>query len=262
VALLTFFVSLILSKPIARAARRAADQKIGNAETARLLSRIAKWSVVVLGTILALDQVDFDITGFVAGLGVAGITIGFALQDIARNFVAGLLLFARQPFRIGDAVKIAGFTGKVKDITTRDTVIQTWDGEDVIIANIDVLGNAIVNYSNLPRRRRTVMVGLGYGQDADDAMAVFQSAVQAVPGVLEEPAPTVFAEALGDSTMNLAARFWVDTAGHNLLRVHSDVVVALTEAAERAGIDLPYPIQTVRLESAPSVEPEALGERQ
>jgi small-conductance mechanosensitive channel len=247
-ALVLFVLTLLLSGLIARWVRRATKLRIKDTETQRLLSRLARWSVIILGTLVALEQVDFDVTGFVAGLGIAGFTIGFALQDIARNFVAGILLLVRQPFGIGDAVEVGNLAGSVLDITTRDTVLRTWDGEMVIVPNIDIFTKAIKNYSELPLRRRTVNIGLGYGEDMDRATDVFQEAIRGVEGVLDDPAPEVLAEDLGDSALMLAARFWVNQETHALFVVHSDVVQAIKEAAEREGIDLPYPIQTVRLE--------------
>jgi len=245
VALMTFVAALLLVRPVTRALRRAAEKRIENEQLISLMSGLVRWTVIGLGLLIALDQVDFDITGFVAGLGVAGITVGFALQDIARNFVAGVLIFVRRPFKVGDAVKVGGFAGSVREIATRDTVLRTWDGEDVVISNSSILENAITNYSTNSMRRRTVIIGLGYGQDAHEAMAMFTEALAKVPGVQEEPAPSVYAEALDDSTLRLAARFWIDTKQDNLFKAHSDAVVALTEAAEEAGIELPYPIQTV-----------------
>jgi small-conductance mechanosensitive channel len=250
VALITFTSTLLLSGPIARAVRRVTEGKIENEDTLTLITRLTRWTVVIVGTLVALDQVDFDITGFVAGLGIAGITIGFALQDIAKNFVAGLLLFARQPFQIGDMVNISEYTGSVLDITTRDTVIRTLDGERVILSNTEVLENPIVNYTDSKVRRRTVYIGLGYGQDVEKAIGTFREAMAKVSGVLQEPAPTVYAEELGDATINLAARYWVDTTTDNLLDVQSNVVIALDRTAGQEGIDLPYPIQTVRVENA------------
>lgn len=250
VALIVFGITLLVTGPLTRTVRRAAKQRIEDEETVILLTRLVKWSVIILGLIVALDQVDFDITGFAAGLGVAGLTIGFALQEITSNFVAGLLIFMRQPFKIGDAVQIAGFSGTVLEITTRDTMIGTWDGEQVILANTDVLENPIINYSATPKRRRTVSIGLGYGQDAQRAREVFAEAIEAVPGVLDDPPPTVFAEELGDSALTLAARYWIDVDSYSYLGVHSDVVVAINAAAEREGIELPYPIQTVRVTEA------------
>ncbi|MDY7041221.1 MAG: mechanosensitive ion channel family protein [Chloroflexota bacterium] len=250
VALITFGASLFLSGLIARWVHRAAKMNIRDPETLRLLSRLARWGVIILGTLVALDQVNFDVTGFIAGLGVAGLTVGFALQDIARNFVAGILLLVRQPFSIGDAVEVAGYTGTVLDVTVRDTVIKTCDGEEVILPNIDVFTNAITNYSELPNRRRTVLIGLGYEEDADWATRVFLEAIKGVEGVLEDPPPTLQAEELGDSALILAARFWVNQTTHGLFDVHSAVVRTIKRVAEEKNIELPYPIQTVRLEGA------------
>jgi small-conductance mechanosensitive channel len=249
-ALVIFVAALLLSSVAARWARRSAQSKIDDLETLSLISRLARWSVLVLGTVLALDQVNFDVTGFVAGLGIAGITIGFALQDIARNFVAGILLLVQQPFDIGNVVEVADYTGTVLEISIRDTVIRSLDGEKVILPNIDVLANAITNYSALPLRRRTVRIGLGYDEDVDRASEAFLQAIQALNGVLEEPEPSLLAEDLGDSTVGLVARFWVNQESDDLFQVHSRAVQAIKEAAEREKIDLPYPIQTVRLEGA------------
>ena len=174
--------------------------------------------------------------------------IGFALQDIARNFVAGIPLLIRQLIDIGDAVEVGDHTGTVMDITTRDTVLRTWDSEVVILPNMDVFTKVIKNYSQLPLRRRTVHIGLGYGEDVNRATGVFLEAIQGVPGVQDEPAPTVLAEELGDSALMLAARFWVNQEADGLFEVHSRVVQAIKETAEREGINLPYPVQTVRLE--------------
>ncbi len=248
VALIVFGISLVLSAVAARWARRTASSKIDDEETLLLLSRLARWAVIVLGTVLALDQVNFDVTGFVAGLGIAGLTIGFALQDITRNFIAGILLLVRQPFDIGDAVEAAGYAGTVLEITTRDTVLKTWDGEMVILPNLEVFTKPITNYSDLPNRRRTVQIGLGYDEDVNRAMEVFLAAMKGVDGVLADPAPELLAEELGDSTLQLAARFWVNQETHSLLGVHSAVVQTINSVAQEKGINLPYPIQTVRLD--------------
>ena len=249
VALVIFGVSLFLSAVAARWARRTARTKVDDEETLLLLSRLARWAVIVMGTVLALDQVNFDVTGFVAGLGIAGFTIGFALQDITRNFIAGLILLARQPFDIGDSVEVASHAGTVLEINTRDTVLKTWDGEMVILPNLEVFSKAIINYSDLPNRRRTVQIGLGYDEDVNRATEVFLATISSVEGVLADPAPELLAEALGDSTLQLAARFWVNQETHGLFTVHSTVVQRLKEVAEQEQINLPFPIQTVRLEN-------------
>lgn len=251
VALAIFAATLVLSAMAARSVRRRLGARLADPNIARLLAILTRWGLVVLGTLVALEQVDFDVTSFVAGLGIAGFTVGLALQDIARNFVAGVLLLTRQPFGVGDFIETSGLQGTVLDVTVRDTVIRTLDGETVVVPNFDVYTHPIVNYSGQPQRRRTVHIGLGYGEDVRRAVGVFLAAVRGVDGVLGDPPPTIRAEELGDSALQLAARFWVDQTTDDLLQVHSDVVQAVKEAAERDGIDLPYPTQTVRLEGTP-----------
>jgi small-conductance mechanosensitive channel len=245
-----FIVTLFLSRLAERGVKRSVKRRVEDPETQQLLGRIALWSVIVLGTMTALNQIPgVDVTSVLAGLGIVGFTIGFALQDIARNFIAGLLILMRQPFNVGDAVEIAGHPGTVMEITVRDTIIKTWDGVMEIIPNLDVYTNPIVNYSELPLRRRTVTIGLGYGEDVDRARQILLDVIRSIEGVLKEPAPELLTEEFGDATLNMAARFWVNQQTHNMFVVHSNVVDALNDVAEREGIDMPYPTQVVQLEA-------------
>jgi small-conductance mechanosensitive channel len=248
VAIILFVATLFLSNVAKRWIKESVGRRVEDPETQELMARIARWTVIVLGMLTALNQIPgIDVTSLLTGLGVLGFTIGFALQDIARNFIAGLLLLMRQPFSVGDAVEIAGHAGTVMDVRTRDTVIKTWDGVMEIIPNLDVYTNPIVNYSELSQRRRTVMIGLGYGEDVNRARDLFLNAIRSTEGVLEEPAPEMLTEELGDSALTIAARFWVNQETHNLFIVHSQVVEAINRTAEREDIDLPYPTQIVKL---------------
>ncbi|MGD2164798.1 MAG: mechanosensitive ion channel family protein [Anaerolineae bacterium] len=249
-AVAIFVGTLFLAKLAERAVRRSIRARVQDPETQLLVSRMARWTVLVLGALTALNQVPgIDVTSLLAGLGIVGFTIGFALQDIARNFIAGLLLLLRQPFNVGDAVEVGGHAGTVLEITTRDTVIKTWDGVMEIIPNLDVYSNPIINYSELPKRRRTVLVGLGYGENVDRAKELFLQAIRGTEGVLQEPAPEILTEDMGDAALNLAARFWVNQQTHNLFGVHSNVVDAINDVAEQEDIDLPFPTQVVHLEA-------------
>jgi small conductance mechanosensitive channel len=134
-AIVIFILTLLAASIPAKAIRKVASRRIKSPEVLKLIKQISQWTVVIIGTIVALDQVDFNVTGFVAGLGIAGFTIGFALQDIARNFISGMILLYRQPFTIGDFIEVSGHTGTVKMINIRDTEIETLDGDIVIIPN-------------------------------------------------------------------------------------------------------------------------------
>jgi small conductance mechanosensitive channel len=242
-----FILTLISSGFIAKWIRKVVKKRVSNQEILQLISRLTRWSVLIVGTILALDQVNFDVTGFIAGLGVVGFTIGFALQDIAKNFISGILLLYRQPFSIGERVMVSDYKGEVKEINVRDTVIETLDGELVIIPNREVYENPIINLTHIPIRRRTIVIGLGYEQDVEKAERLFLDAIKSTLEVETDPPPTIRADSLGDSALMLEALYWVDQKEHDFLQVHSKVVKAILHTAEENNINLPYPVQTVLL---------------
>jgi len=242
-----FLLTLFLSGLAAKWIRKVATQKIENEEILQLISTVTRLGIIILGTILALSQVDFDVTGFVAGLGIAGVTIGFALQDIAKNFVSGLLLLIRQPFQLGDYIDVSDLAGTVKEINIRDTVIETLAGELVIVPNTQVFENPIINYSSTQLRRGSISIGLGYEEETERAIDVFMKTIISVPGVVEDPKPSIIADTLGESALILSARFWVDQQKDNFILVQSEVVKAIKNASEKNQINLPYPVQTVLL---------------
>ncbi len=108
-ALVVFFLTLLIAGLVARAAQRAMNKRGAEEQITILLGKLIRWGIIVLGTALALEQVDFDLTAFLAGLGIVGFTVGFAIQDVSKNFVAGLLLLLQQPFDLGDTIKVGEF---------------------------------------------------------------------------------------------------------------------------------------------------------
>lgn len=254
VAIVIFILTLLAANLPAKAIRKVASKRIRSVEALKLIKRISQWTVVIIGTVVALDQVDFNVTGFVAGLGIAGFTIGFALQDIARNFISGLILLYRQPFKIGDFIEVTGHTGTVNMINIRDTEIQTLDGDLVIIPNNKVFENPIINMSASRLRRRTVQIGLGYEEDMDRSMEIFLEAIRDVEGVESEPAPMIQAMSMDDSKLAMTAYYWVDQRENSPLRVHSEVLKAVNRASHEHHINLPYPIQAVLVQQAGHVE--------
>lgn len=245
-----FILTIVASGFLAKWIRKLVKKRIEDEELLHLVFLISRWAVIIVGTIFALDQVNFDVTSFIAGLGLAGFTIGFALQDIAKNFISGLLLLYRQPFELGDFILASDHQGTVKEINIRDTVLETLDGELIIIPNKDVYENPIINYTNTQFRRRVVKIGLGYDEDADRAIDIFLETIRSVPGVAVDKGVSIRADGLGDSTLALSAIFWVDQKANQLLDVQSEVVKAIKHASEEHGINLPYPIQTVLLQKS------------
>lgn len=250
VAIVVFLLAIWGSKFLGRLVRQRAERRKVDQELCILLERLTYWTGLILGTTVALGQVNFNVTGFVAGLGIVGFTLGFALQDIARNFVAGILLLWQQPFGVGDLIQVQGFSGTVLEIAVRATTIKTPEGQQVSIPNADIYTSPITNYSIFPLRRADVTIGIGYEEDIRRAVNVFLQALLPLEGIVSEPAPAVVCSELGSSTVDMKVYFWFNQRVVGPDEARNRVVRALKEAAEREKINMPYPIQAVQLLSA------------
>lgn len=237
--LLAFLLSTWLSRAVASAARRRqVEPSVGH-----ILQRLTRWSILVLGAVLAAEQVIPNVTSLLAGLGIAGFTLGFALQDVAKNLIAGVLLLLQSPFEIGDTIEVTGFTGTVEDITLRATDMRTLDGRFVTIPNADVFINPITNYSRAPSRRLEVAVGLGYASDLDEAAALVGSAIRSTEGYLPEPEPEVFFRSMGPTSVELVALYWADMEAVTYNQALDSGVREVKSTLQRAGFELsPGPV--------------------
>lgn len=234
-ALVIFVASLVLASLVRRATRNSLHSREVDPELARVLSRIARWAVIALGIVASLDQVDFDVTSFLAGLGIMGVTLGFALQDIAKNFVAGILLLIQQPFDIGDAINVSGYEGTVVDVTVTYTTIKTFDGLKVSVPNAQVYTNPVTNLSDLPYRRRKFRMRLASPHDPAAASDAFLSAIRAVDGVAEDPMPFININGVVAGQYDMEFFFYVDQTQFDLTGVHSAVVRTVRTTAQEDG---------------------------
>ena len=247
VSLLVFAATLIVAGLLGRAVRRAMERRKANAELTLLMSKLTRWIVIILGCIVALQQVDFDVTAFLTGLGVLGFTIGFALQAISQNFVAGVLLLLQQPFDVGDVIQVGEFVGTVITVDLRTTELRAADGKTILIPNADVLTSAVVKYNDGSLRCIEVLAGVSYDSDLDFARQTAVNAIGGIAGVLQDPAPAVVFNNLGPSTVDFAVYYWVDTVRIGPGEATDAGVRAIKTAFEQANIEMPYPTQTVYL---------------
>jgi small conductance mechanosensitive channel len=248
VALIVFVVGLYLAGIFARMVRRGLERRKTDPELTLLASKITRWAVIVLGTLAALQQVNFNITAFLTGLGIVGFTIGFALQDVSKNFVAGLLILIQQPFDIGDAIKVTDYAGTVIAIDLRATEMHTFDGQVVYIPNADVFTNPITNYTKASKRRVDLSAGVAYESDLEEVTQTALEAISSIPGMLQDPAPTLHFQGFGDTTIDLTLFYWIDTNQTDPFTAKDVGLKSLKVAFERSGIEMPYPTQRVYLE--------------
>ncbi len=245
---LTIFVASLAGAGLfGRLVRRELERRHADPELALLSGQATRWGTIALGFIVALQQVNFDVAAFLTGLGILGFTIGFAIQDVSKNFVAGVLLLLQQPFDIGDAIEVGDFSGTVITVTLRATELRTFDGKYVLIPNADVFTSPIVNFSRDPLRRLDLAVGVAYDSDLDLVRQTATEAIAAIPGVLQDPAPTATLNNLGPFSLDLTLYYWVDTQQIGTLAAKDAGVRAIKATFEQAGIDMPYPTQTVHL---------------
>jgi small conductance mechanosensitive channel len=247
IALIIFSIGLYIAKLVSKLVRLGLEKRKVKLQIIQLISRITYWSVVVLITTIALSTVGVNLSAFLAGLGIIGFTVGFALQDVSKNFVAGLLLLISQPFQIGDTISVGGYTGVVQTIELRATELKMLDGRQVLIPNADVFSSPLTNFTRNRLRRVEIKCGVAYGTDLEKARQIALDAIRSIPGVLADPAPSVNYNEFGGSSILFSLFYWVDTIDLKFLDMSDAGVVALEQAFAQAGIDIPYPTRVVQL---------------
>lgn len=243
-----------------RAALRRVFQRSRLEEDARhLLEAVAKFSILGLGVILALDQLGFNVTSLIAGLGVAGLALGFAAKDTLANLIAGVTILWDRPFRVGDRVEADGEFGRVKKITLRSTRIHTNDNRVVIIPNQSIMSSKIINHTMQASLRTVVAFGIAYEADMGQTREVLLELMRGDDRVREKPPPEVVVTELAASSVNMALRFWLKNP-HQEVPLEAEYMERVKLALDDAGIRIPYPQMSLwveRLPEAPAAPEEA-----
>jgi len=212
-----------------------------------LLARVGRLVVVVIGLIIALSRLGIDVTAFAAALGVGGLALSLAAKDTIADAISGFIILTDRPFRIGDRIEIEkiGTWGDVVDIGLRTTRIRTRDNRMVIVPNSTIGSNQVINYSYPdPRYRIETHVRVGYGSEIEKVRNIIIDTVQHVEGVLQDmPVDALYIE-MGDSAMVFRVRWWIESYV-DTRRMFDRVHTALQQALDAAGIDLPFPTQTL-----------------
>jgi len=205
---------------------------------------IATWVVGILAAaVLAFPGLRLgDIIG---ALGLGTVAIGFAFQDIFKNFLAGILLLLQEPFAIGDQIVVSDYEGTVENIDIRTTRIRTFQGERVYIPNSTIFTSAVKVNTAYPARRTDLIVGVDYNTPLADAAELLQQLIAEVEGVVGDPAPEIDLIAFNNSSIDFAVRYWTAPQQAIVRRVQTRAVIAIKRAFDRADINIPYPIRTV-----------------
>ncbi len=209
--------------------------------------RLVKFVILGMGLVMAAGQLGFQIGSVLAGLGIVGLTVGFAAQDSLANLVAGFTILWDRPFHVGDNVTVAGIYGQVQQIGLRTTRISTVDKVDAILPNKTVINEKILNHTRNPHLRINVPVGIGYGEDIGKVRSALLEAIAGRPDLVTDPPPKVVVKELADSAVNLELRVWLRDA-HKEREVFFDILELVKVTLDKEGVEMPFPQQTLHLD--------------
>lgn len=249
--LLLFFGILVAFRILSKLARRVVKRALSASklDVSQLLERTALsltgTLVMVFGVLVALSQVGFEVAPLLAGLGVAGFIIGFALQDTLGNFASGVMILLYRPYDVGDLVEAAGVSGRVKDMSLVATTILTLDNQTLIIPNSKIWGDVIKNITAQTNRRVDMVFGIGYADDIPHAESVLREIIDKHDKVLDDPEPKVKLHNLGDSSVDFVVRPWVATDDY--WDVYWDITREVKMRFDAEGISIPFPQRDVHV---------------
>ncbi|MEM7692965.1 MAG: mechanosensitive ion channel domain-containing protein [Pseudomonadota bacterium] len=213
------------------------------------LSVFAQYVVIVIGVLLTLSLVGFDVTTLTVFAASLGVGIGFGMQNVVNNFISGLLLLVERPLRLGDIVTVGTTSGTVSQIGIRSMRMRTFDEFDLIVPNSALVSDTFTNWTRSNTTIRVLKtVGISYNDDPQEAVAIVTKILQDHPGVVASPAPLVTVEEFGDNSINLRVCYYCDLRGaHPVFVIKSEVYTAIHRTFGERGLSIPFPQRDVHV---------------
>ena len=206
--------------------------------------------VLIVGIFVVLENTGIHLGALTVFAGAVGVGVGFGLQNIASNFISGLVILAERPITIGDRVEVAGIIGQVQKINARSTVVVTNDNIATIVPNQKFIDSPVTNWTyGDPRVRFRLPVGVAYGSDVEKVRDTLIAAASANAQALSDPAPSVFFVAFGESSLDFELVVWSDEMSHRPRRFRSDLNFAIEKNLREAGIEIPFPQRDLHIRS-------------
>ncbi|MEH6634618.1 MAG: mechanosensitive ion channel domain-containing protein [Halioglobus sp.] len=247
--LLVFILVILAFRVLSRLTRRAtvaAFERSGVDLSTLLkdvLASVSSGTVMVIGVLMALSQIGISLGPMLAGLGVAGFVVGFALQDTLSNFAAGGMILVYRPYDVDDFVEVTGASGLVKKMSLVSTTITTFDNQTLVVPNSKIWGDVIKNVTAQKVRRVDLQFGIGYGDDIEHAERVLADVVSSHELVLKKPETMIKLHTLGDSSVNFIVRPWTKTEDY--WDVYWDLTREIKMRFDKEGISIPFPQRDV-----------------
>lgn len=249
VAMIVLIVFFVVAKYVKHLLKKFFQKFYGQSAVINLFSNIVYLSVLTAGLFVALDILDLDktVTSMLAGLGIIGLALGFAFQEIAANFISGIILSINKPFTIGDIVEVDGNIGTIEFVSLRTTNIRTFQGQKVMIPNKTIFQNAIINYTENGKRRVDLEVGVSYGDDLEKVQKVTLEAISSLDDIIKDEGVQFYFTDYGDSSINFVVMFWTEykIKHSEYLEAQHRAIIAINKAFKANDITIPFPIRTL-----------------
>ena len=250
-AILTALVIVMLTRYAAKFTKKISQElgeKTLKSKSLQLLlyktTNITTWIVgIVFACVVAFPGLQLG--DIIATLGLGSVAIGFAFQDIFKNFLSGILILIQQPFQIEDQIIVGDYEGTVERIDIRTTKIRTYDGERILLPNSEVFTSAVRVRTAFQQRRTDLAVGVDYNTPLGKAKAILQKTIEQVEGVLDYPGSEIDLVGFGDSSIDLVVRYWTSPRQPQVRQVQTRAIMAIKEALDAADISIPYPIRSL-----------------
>lgn len=244
-AIAIFVVGRFVAKILVKAAKSLME-KAGVEEILRgFIGNILNVVLMVFVLIAALEKLGVDTTSIMAIFAAAGLAVGLALKDSLANFSAGVMLIMFKPFKVGDFINAAGVSGTVETIRIFNTVMRSGDNQEIIVPNSGIYGGNITNVTARDTRRIDLVIGIGYDDNIAEAKKLLEDIIAKNDKILTDPAPAIMVAELGESSVDLAVRPWVNTADY--WGVRSEMLQRVKEVFDEKGISIPYPQRDLHL---------------
>lgn len=248
VALLVLIIFYVIGKYARKAVSNLLGKVSANKTISQLLETVISISIIGIGIFIALSilQLDGAVTSLLAGAGIIGLALGFAFQDIASNFISGVILSIRHPFGIGDIISTNDYYGTVTKLNLRNTMLRTVTGQIVYIPNKKVFENPLENFTATGERRIDLSCGVSYGDDLEKARKVATDAVDKLETVMSDRGIEFYFDEFGSSSINFKIRFWVAfSTNPDFWSARSEAIIAISKAFDEKDIMIPFPIRTL-----------------
>ncbi len=248
VTLLLLIIFLILARLGSKLFIKIFTKASKNEALGHVFSTVVYAVILGVGFFIMLGVLGLNkaLTSLIAGIGVIGLVLGLAFQDIAADFISGVILAFRRPFKIGDIIEVKDIMGKVSKANLRDTVIETFQGQEVYIPNNDFLQNAFYNFSVLEKRRIDLVVGVSYAEDLDKVEDVVLSAIKNLEGVIDKDKIVFDYSEFDSSSINFNIRFWIEYPGElGYFTMKSKAIKTIKRVFDEQDITIPFPIRTL-----------------